>query len=40
VIQQYRNAGLVDKFYIALAHVFFNAGRCLREKIDWRRVNL
>jgi dihydrofolate reductase len=38
VIQQYLNAGLVDEFSVALAPVFFGAGRRLFEGIDRRKV--
>jgi dihydrofolate reductase len=40
VIQQYLNAGLVDEFAVALAPVFFGAGRCLFEGIDRRKVEV
>jgi dihydrofolate reductase len=38
VIQQYLNAGLVDEFAVAVAPVFFGAGRRLFEGIDRRKV--
>lgn len=37
-IQQYLNAGLVDEFSLALAPVFFSAGRRLFEGIDRRKI--
>jgi dihydrofolate reductase len=39
-IVQYLNAGLVDEFSIALAPVFFGAGRRLFEGTDRRKVGL
>jgi len=40
IIQQYLNAGLVDEFSLALAPVFFGAGRRLFEGIDRQAVRL
>jgi len=40
VIQQYLNAGLVDEFALAVAPVFFGAGRRLFDGIDRRKVGL